>query len=85
MWILEYYGMEMRFFYSYQKRSMHEISRGERWSWSGQKRKPEPSVEKKYVRVAAEEFLAKASQELIGHSDSRVKGPVILIYDEDED
>lgn len=68
-----------------QKRSMHEISRGERRSWSGQKRKPEPSVEKKSVRAAAEEFLAKASQELIGHSDSRVKGPVILISDEDED
>ncbi|AQK52047.1 Sas10/Utp3/C1D family [Zea mays] len=85
MWILDYYGMEMRFFYSDQKRSMHEISRGERRSWSGQKRKPEPSVEKKSVRAAAEEFLAKASQELIGHSDSRVKGPVILISDEDED
>jgi exosome complex protein LRP1 len=85
MRILDYYGMEMRFFYLDQKRSMHEISRGERRSWSGQKRKPEPSVEKKSVRVAAEEFFAKASQELIGHSDSRVKGPVILISDEDED
>ncbi|CAD6265707.1 unnamed protein product [Miscanthus lutarioriparius] len=68
-----------------QKRSMQEISRGERRSWSGQKRKPEPLPEKKSVRTAAEEFLAKAAQELIGHSDSRVKGPVIVIPDEDED
>ncbi|XP_066325603.1 uncharacterized protein [Miscanthus floridulus] len=68
-----------------QKRSMQEISRGERRSWSGQKRKPEPLPEKKSVRAAAEEFLAKAAQELIGHSDSMVKGPVILIPDEDED
>jgi exosome complex protein LRP1 len=84
VWILDYYGMEMRFD-SDQKRSMQEISRGERRSWSGQKRKPEPLPEKKSVRAAAEEFLAKAAQELIGHSDSRVKGPVILIPDEDED
>ncbi|PUZ50974.1 hypothetical protein GQ55_6G122500 [Panicum hallii var. hallii] len=68
-----------------QKRSMQAISRGERRGWSGQKRKPEPLPEKKSVRAAAEEFLAKAAQELIGNSDSRVKGPVRLIPDEDED
>ncbi|KAG2582910.1 nuclear nucleic acid-binding protein C1D-like [Panicum virgatum] len=68
-----------------QKRSMQAISRGERRGWSGQKRKPEPFPEKKSVRAAAEEFLAKAAQELIGNSDNRVKGPVILISDEDED
>ncbi|RLM60738.1 nuclear nucleic acid-binding protein C1D [Panicum miliaceum] len=68
-----------------QKRSMQTISRGERRGWSGQKRKPEPLPEKKSVRAAAEEFLAKAAQELIGNSDSRVKGPVRLIPDEDED
>ncbi|KAJ1259594.1 hypothetical protein BS78_10G167900 [Paspalum vaginatum] len=68
-----------------QKRSMQAISRGERRGWSGQKRKTEPLPEKKSVRAAAEEFLAKAAQELIGHTDSRVKGPVLLISDEDED
>ncbi|WVZ94086.1 hypothetical protein U9M48_040023 [Paspalum notatum var. saurae] len=68
-----------------QKRSMQSISRGERRGWSGQKRKTEPLPEKKSVRAATEEFLAKAAQELIGHSDSRVKGPVLLISDEDED
>lgn len=64
---------------------MQEISRGERRSWSGQKRKPQPSPENKSVCAAAEEFLAKAALELIGHSDGRVKGPVRLIPDEDED
>ena len=80
-------GSESFFFVvvSDQKRSMQAISRGERRGWSGQKRKPEPLPEKKSVRAAAEEFLAKAAQELIGNSDSRVKGPVILISDEDED
>ncbi|KAF8701299.1 hypothetical protein HU200_033628 [Digitaria exilis] len=68
-----------------QKRSMQAISRGERRGSSGQKRKPEPLPGKKSVRAAAEEFLAKAAQELIGNSDSRVKGPVRLIHDEDED
>ncbi|KAL6640021.1 hypothetical protein ACP70R_022331 [Stipagrostis hirtigluma subsp. patula] len=68
-----------------QKRSMQEISRGGGRGWSGQKRKPEPFSEKKSVRAAAEEFLAKATQELSGYSDSRVKGPVRLIPDEDED
>ncbi|CAL5011556.1 unnamed protein product [Urochloa decumbens] len=68
-----------------QKRSMQAISRGERKGWSGQKRKPEPLPEKKSVRAAAEEFLAKATQELIGNSDNRVKGPVIVLSDEDED
>ncbi|TVT99647.1 hypothetical protein EJB05_54973, partial [Eragrostis curvula] len=68
-----------------QKRSMQAISRGGGKSWSGQKRKPEPLAERKSVRVAAEEFLAKAAQELMGNSDSRVKGPVRLIPDEDED
>nr|CAB3480569.1 unnamed protein product [Digitaria exilis] len=68
-----------------QKRSMQAISRGERMGSSGQKRKPEPLPEKKSVRAAAEEFLAKAAQELIGNSDSRVKGPVRLIPDENED
>ncbi|CAO2175870.1 unnamed protein product [Urochloa humidicola] len=68
-----------------QKRSMQAISRGERKGWSGQKRKPEPLPEKKSVRAAAEEFLAKATQELIGNSDNRVKGPVRLLPDEDED
>ncbi|CAO2206364.1 unnamed protein product [Urochloa humidicola] len=68
-----------------QKRSMQAISRGERKGWSGQKRKPEPLPEKKSVRAAAEEFLAKATQELIGNSDNRVKGPVRFLPDEDED
>ncbi|XP_062196504.1 uncharacterized protein LOC133899531 isoform X1 [Phragmites australis] len=68
-----------------QKRSMQAISRGGGRGWSGHKRKPEPAPEKKSVRAAAEEFLAKAAQELIGHSDSRVKGPVRLVPDEDED
>ncbi|CAO2187715.1 unnamed protein product [Urochloa humidicola] len=68
-----------------QKRSMQAISRGERKGWSGKKRKPEPLPEKKSVRAAAEEFLAKATQELIGNSDNRVKGPVRLLPDEDED
>ena len=91
-WLLIYYGLDLSFVVvvvvvvvSDQKRSMQAISRGERRGWSGQKRKPEPLPEKKSVRAAAEEFLAKAAQELIGNSDNRVKGPVILISDEDED
>lgn len=68
-----------------QKRSMQAISRGERRGWSGQKRKSEYLPQKKSVRAAAEEFLAKAAQEFIGNSDSRVKGPVRLVPDEDED
>jgi hypothetical protein len=77
MWILDYYGMEMRFFYSDQKRSMHAISIGERRSWSGQKRKPEPSVEKKSVRAAAEDFFAKVSQKLL---DIVIAGSRVLLY-----
>lgn len=79
------WGLSFRFVVSDQKRSMQAISRGERMGSSGQKRKPEPLPEKKSVRAAAEEFLAKAAQELIGNSDSRVKGPVRLIPDENED
>jgi exosome complex protein LRP1 len=67
-----------------QKKSMQVISRGGK-VWSGQKRKIEPMPERKSVHAAAEEFLAKAAQELMGNSDSRVKGPVRLIPDEDED
>ncbi|KAK3123141.1 hypothetical protein QOZ80_8AG0624670 [Eleusine coracana subsp. coracana] len=67
-----------------QKRSMQAISRGGK-VFSGQKRKPEPLPERKSVRAAAEEFLAKAAQELMGNSDSRVKGPLRLIPDEDEE
>jgi exosome complex protein LRP1 len=63
---------------------MQTISRGGKVR-SGQKRRPEPMPERKSVRAAAEEFLAKATQELMGNSDSRVKGPVRLIPDEDED
>ncbi|KAL5229618.1 hypothetical protein ABZP36_028394 [Zizania latifolia] len=68
-----------------QKRSMQAISRGERGSWSGKKRKPQPPLPKKSVRAATEEFLAKAAQELSGYNDSKVRGPVRLIPDEDED
>ncbi|KAJ1256164.1 hypothetical protein BS78_K077000 [Paspalum vaginatum] len=78
-------GRSLSHLTSDQKMSMQAISRGERRGWSGQKRKTEPLPEKKSVRAATEEFLAKAAQELIGHSDSRVKGPVLLISDEDED
>ncbi|KAK3121430.1 hypothetical protein QOZ80_8BG0652980 [Eleusine coracana subsp. coracana] len=67
-----------------QKRSMQAISRGGK-VLSGQKRKPESLPERKSVRAAAEEFLAKAAQELVGSSDSRVKGPLRLIPDEDKE
>ena len=64
---------------------MQAISRGEGGGWSGKKRKPQPMSDRKSVRAAAEEFLAKAAQELSGYNDSRVKGPIRLIPDEDED
>lgn len=64
---------------------MQAISKGEGAGWSGRKRKSQPLPERKSVRAAAEEFLAKASQELIGHNGSGVKGPVRLVLDEDED
>uniref|UniRef100_A0A0D9X645 Nuclear nucleic acid-binding protein C1D n=1 Tax=Leersia perrieri TaxID=77586 RepID=A0A0D9X645_9ORYZ len=69
-----------------QKRSMQAISRGEGGSYSGNKRKPhQPLPKKKSVRAATEEFLAKATLELSGHNNSKVKGPIRLISDEDED
>lgn len=69
-----------------QKRSMQAISRGEGGSYSGNKRKPQPPrPNKKSVRAATEEFLAKAALELSGHNDSKVKGPIRLLSDEDED
>nr|ABL11227.1 Putative protein [Hordeum vulgare subsp. vulgare] len=68
-----------------QRRGMQAISKGEGAGWSGRKRKSQPLPERKSVRAAAEEFLAKASQELIGHNGSGVKGPVRLVLDEDED
>ena len=68
-----------------QKRGMQAISKGEGAGWSGRKRKSQPLPERKSVRAAAEEFLAKASQELIGYNGSGVKGPVRTVFDEDED
>lgn len=68
-----------------QKKGMQAISKGEGAGWSGRKRKSQPLPERKSVRAAAEEFLAKASQELIGYNGSGVKGPVRLVLDEDED
>uniref|UniRef100_A0A0E0I9I4 Nuclear nucleic acid-binding protein C1D n=1 Tax=Oryza nivara TaxID=4536 RepID=A0A0E0I9I4_ORYNI len=57
-----------------QKRSMQAISRGEGGSYSGNKRKPQPPrPNKKSVRAATEEFLAKAALELSGHNDSKLK------------
>lgn len=64
---------------------MHAISKGEGVGWSGKKRKSQPLPERKSVRAAAEEFLAKASQELMGYNGSGVKGPVRLVSDEDEE
>lgn len=68
-----------------QKKSMHAISKGEGVGWSGKKRKSHPLPERKSVRAAAEEFLAKASQELIGYNASGVKGPVRFDHEEDEE
>uniref|UniRef100_A0ACD5WZG2 Uncharacterized protein n=2 Tax=Avena sativa TaxID=4498 RepID=A0ACD5WZG2_AVESA len=68
-----------------QMKSMHAISKGEGSVWSGKKRKSQPLPERKSVRAAAEDFLAKASQELIGYNGSGVKGPVRLVPDEDEE
>uniref|UniRef100_A0ACD6AG40 Uncharacterized protein n=1 Tax=Avena sativa TaxID=4498 RepID=A0ACD6AG40_AVESA len=68
-----------------QKKSMQAISKGEGSGWSGKKRKSQPLPERKSVRAAAEEFLAKASQELIGYNAGGVKGPVRLVPDEDEE
>ncbi|XP_024316399.1 nuclear nucleic acid-binding protein C1D isoform X2 [Brachypodium distachyon] len=68
-----------------QKKSMHAISKGEGGAWSGKKRKMQPLPERKSVRAAAEEFLAKASQELSGYNGNGLKGPVRLVPDEDED
>uniref|UniRef100_A0A0E0LT37 Nuclear nucleic acid-binding protein C1D n=1 Tax=Oryza punctata TaxID=4537 RepID=A0A0E0LT37_ORYPU len=78
--------VEVSFAISDQKRSMQAISRGEGGNYSGNKRKPQPPrPNKKSVRAATEEFLAKATLELSGHNDSKVKGPIRLLSDEDED
>ncbi|KAL2472402.1 Sas10/Utp3/C1D family [Abeliophyllum distichum] len=72
-----------------QKQSMREISRqeGTRIKYlqrSVQKKRKYQSSEKQSVHYAAQEFLEKASRELLGENKSRFKGP-LQPEDSDED
>nr|GEV30169.1 nuclear nucleic acid-binding protein C1D [Tanacetum cinerariifolium] len=69
-----------------QKKSMREVSRREVVNREGNvsKRRKYLSSNKKSVKTAAEEFLEKASRELLGDNKSSVKGPFKL-QDSDED
>ncbi|GJS81055.1 nuclear nucleic acid-binding protein C1D [Tanacetum coccineum] len=69
-----------------QKKSMREISRREVVNREGNvsKRRKYLSSSKKSVKTAAEEFLEKASRELLGDNKGSVKGPFKL-QDSDED
>lgn len=70
-----------------QKKSMREISRREVVNREGNvsKRRKYLSSNKKSVKTAAEEFLEKASRELLGDNKSSVKGPFKLQDSDDDD
>ena len=66
---------------------MREISRREVVNREGNasKRRKYLSSNKKSVKTAAEEFLEKASRELLGDNKSSVKGPLTFQYSDDDD
>ncbi|KAF5177801.1 Sas10/Utp3/C1D family [Thalictrum thalictroides] len=71
-----------------QKKSMRNISRGEAVrskEHRNAKKKRKVHSEKQSVRAAAQEFLEKATQELLGANKGDIKGPLSIQTSDGED
>ncbi|KAG0472032.1 hypothetical protein HPP92_016578 [Vanilla planifolia] len=72
-----------------QRKNLHEISRGSDCrtlrTQRATKKQKHHSSELPSVRVAVQEFLEKASRELLGSNESGVKGPLRNITSDDND
>lgn len=73
-----------------QRQSMRNISKGEGKKikyveTNVQKKRKYPSTEKKSVQTAAQEFLEKATWELLGDNNDGFKGPLRAETSEDEE
>ncbi|PIA45880.1 hypothetical protein AQUCO_01600257v1 [Aquilegia coerulea] len=71
-----------------QKKSMRDISRGETIrskEHRNAKKKRKVHSEKQSVRAAAQEFLEKATQELLGANKGDIKGPLSIQTSDGED